>query len=397
MNICLVNNLFPPINTGSSHYTRDLAVALNDQGHKVIVITNESEGHSENEFYQNSVKVYRLKVRKLPKLSIWMKFPDFNFSLTPSNAGIFRQILIDEKIDIIHQCNNIFDLIFFSAHYAKKLKIPLFCSLTTPVQHTTKFYNSIITFFDKTIIKWIFSSKVSMYIALDTEVHRYISERYGRKINQSIIPFSIPDDSFTRSLYDVKRDYQKCNYRMVSLGHISAIKNRRETLKAWKIVIEKFPNAKIRIVGDLFSDEIKDLIKELGLEDNIELTGRIPHKDIIDHLHDVDFGCMFMSEDIPYNKAIGTANLELMAAGLPVIVDADNKTFGEDFPLINGKHLITIEKRTPEYLSSLFISLFEDAEKRNTLGTNGRDFVNKTITWKKLTDVLLKKYKEYLN
>ena len=397
MNICLVNNLFPPVNTGSSHYTRDLAVALKNQGHKVIVITNETSDHSGIEFYQDTIKVYRLKIKKLPKLSIWMNFPDFNFSLTPSNARAFRNILLNEKIDIIHQCNNIFDLVFFSARYSKKLNIPLFCSLTTPIQHTSGFYNAIIATFDKTILKWFFASKVYKYIALDTTVSEYISERYNIKDRKCIIPFSIPDDSFTRSLYSIKRDYSHCNFRMVSLGHISAIKNRKETLYAWKIVVKKYPNAKIRIVGDLFSDEIKDLIKDLGLEKNIELTGRIPHKDIVNHLKDVDFGCMFMSEALPYYKGIGTANLELMAAGLPVLVDADNMAFGNDFPLLNNKHLITIESRSPEYLASIFISLFEDSEKRKMLGINGREFVNKIITWDKISDIMIEKYKESIN
>ena len=397
MNICLVNNLFPPVNTGSSHYTRDLAVALSNFGHKVVVITNETSGHSGVEYYHDKIKVYRLKIKKLPKLSIWMKFPDFNFSLTPSNAKIFKNILKDEAIEIIHQCNNIFDLIFFSAHFSKKLSIPLFCSLTTPIQHTSKFYNTVIAFFDRTIIKWYFSTKVKKYIALDTTVSAYITERYNIKDRKCIIPFSIPDDSFTRSLFDIKRDYSKCNFRMVSLGHISAIKNRKETLIAWKIVVKKYPNAKIRIVGDLFSDEIKDLIKELGLEKNIELTGRIPHKNIVDHLIDVDFGAMFMSEELPYYKGIGTANLELMAAGLPVLVDADNKAFGEDFPLLNGKHLITIKNRTPEYLAGQFISLFEDEEKRRDLGNNGREFVRNTITWERISDILSNKYEESKN
>ena len=41
MNICLVNNLYPPINTGSSFYTKGLADNLARKGHKVVVITNQ--------------------------------------------------------------------------------------------------------------------------------------------------------------------------------------------------------------------------------------------------------------------------------------------------------------------------------------------------------------------
>ncbi|MCH7833273.1 MAG: hypothetical protein IIC55_10445 [Proteobacteria bacterium] len=87
MNICLVNNLFPPINTGSSFYTYAVAKSLLKRGHNVVVITNRKDNERLIEYYKG-IKVYRLPVLTLPKLELWMKFPDFNFSLFPKNFSM---------------------------------------------------------------------------------------------------------------------------------------------------------------------------------------------------------------------------------------------------------------------------------------------------------------------
>ena len=93
MNICLVNNLYPPINTGSSFYTYDLANHLYEKGHNVIIITNKVKG-TIGFSMEDGVKVYRLPVIKLPRWKIWMKFPDFNFTLTPKNIKRIKKIFI---------------------------------------------------------------------------------------------------------------------------------------------------------------------------------------------------------------------------------------------------------------------------------------------------------------
>lgn len=394
MNICLVNNLYPPINTGSSFYTYDLANYLSKKGHKVIVITNKVHGTNEVTI-KDKVKIYRLRVIKLPKWKIWMKFPDFNFTLTPKNLKRIKEILIKERINIIHQCNNIFDLVFASSHFSRKLKIPLVCSLTTQIQHTNPFYNRILELFDKTIIKYLFSKNVYQYIALDKETEKYINERYNIYKKITLIPFSIPNDKGSNKIKSLKRNYEETYYTMVSLGHVSELKDRIELIKAWKLVTKKYPEAKIIIVGDIFSDTTKKIIHHLKLDKNIIFTGRICHEDVYKHLIEVDFGCMFAS-NVPYCRGLGTANMELMASGLPVVVDMDTNFFGDTFPVEADKHFIKAEKRSPERLSTKFIELFENPELREKIGKAGKEWVEEIIIWERIIDKLEEVYCEVI-
>lgn len=395
MNICLVNNLYPPINTGSSFYIRDLAKNLANRRHNVVVITNLVKGTKLLEI-EGKIKIYRLPVFKLPKFKLWMNFPDFNFTLTPKNLKKIGKILIKEKIEVIHQCNTIFDLVFASSYFASKLNIPLICSVTTQIQHLNRFYNKILEIFDRVFIFLLFSKKVSRYIVLDKETERYVNQRYNLYENISLIPYSIPLDKEMSLLIDYKRDYSKTHYKMVSIGHVSDLKDRRELIESWKHVTKKFPHAKMVIVGGLFNKESEQLIKKLKLENNIILTGRIAHKDIAKFLIPADFGGVLLTKNIPFHKGFGTANIETMVSGLPVIVDADSNFFGEKFPIQKHEHFIQVADRDPKKLAKKFIELFENNEMREKIGKAGKKFVKDILTWDKITDELEQVYKNVI-
>ena len=142
MNICLINNLFPPILTGSSLFTLDLATQLHKSGHNIIVITSRTKRSARDfEIHENGFKLYRLKKLRIFESNLWMNFPNFFFTLFPSNFRRIKKIIIENEIDVIHQCNNIFDIVFASAFFAEKLKLPLICSLTTQIQHANPYLN----------------------------------------------------------------------------------------------------------------------------------------------------------------------------------------------------------------------------------------------------------------
>ena len=395
LNICLVNNLYPPINTGSSYYTECLAKNLSKRGHRIVVITNHVASMDFVEII-DEVKVYRLPVLKLPEIDLWMNFPHFNFTLFPSNFSRIDQILKEEKIEIIHQCNNIFDLVFASARFSQKLRIPLVCSIMTQVQHSNPIYNLVLEWFDKLIIGIFFVRHVSRFIALDKESHRYIRERFGER-SVSSVPFSIPREDAEFAFQNRKTDYDTTFFKVISVGHVSNLKDRLETIQAWKLVTTKFPNAKLVIVGGVFNKKSARLIKKLRLESNIEFTGRVPHDEVLNLMRNVDFSCMFLSSNLPFHAGVGAANLESMAFGLPVVLDATDDFFGEKFRFRSGEHYIRAANREPETLATTFIKLFENPELRKKVGHGGQEFVLETIRVEKTIDETELAYRSVLD
>jgi glycosyltransferase involved in cell wall biosynthesis len=381
MNICLVNNLFPPILSGSSLFTLDLATQLHLSGHKVIVITSKTHDHTADfETHEIGFAIYRLKRFVLGKSRLWMKFPDFYYTLFPENLRRIKKIILENDIDLIHQCNNIFDMVFFSAYIARKFHIPLVCSLTTQIQHINPFINKVLEIFDKVVIKYLFANYVDVFIAGDKETSRYIKERYNITKNVKMIHYGINGlDNFS----DINRDYSKTSNNLVSLGHVSEVKDRRELFAAWPHVKSVIPGAKIIIIGDLFSDNIDREIKKHQISKDVIFTGRVLHDQIPGLISEADIGTMFFS-NVPYSKGVGSANIELMASGLPVIIDAYEDNFGSDLPFKNGIHFIKLESRNPEWLANKIIELFHDPGIRERIGIAGKEFVLTNFTWKNI-------------
>jgi glycosyltransferase involved in cell wall biosynthesis len=181
---------------------------------------------------------------------------------------------------------------------------------------------------------------------------------------------------------------------MVSLGHISDLKDRFEFIISWKHVVKKFPQAKMIIVGGLFNRKSEQLIKKLDLSNNIILTGRVDHQDIGKYLIPADFGGVLLTKDIPFHKGFGTANIETMVSGLPVIVDADSNFFGKNFPINENEHFINAEDRDPKKLAQKFIELFENKRIRKRIGDAGKNFVKYTLTWEKIMDDIEQVYED---
>lgn len=380
MNICLINNLFPPILTGSSLFTLDLATQLHKSGHNIIVITSRTKRSARDfEIHENGFKLYRLKKLRIFESNLWMNFPNFFFTLFPSNFRRIKKIIIENEIDVIHQCNNIFDLVFASAFFAKKLKLPLICSLTTQIQHANPYLNKILEVFDRTFVKYLFAKYVDVFIAGDKETERYINERYNRYKGIKTLHYGI---SGMEEFSNIKRNYSKTNYRLVSLGHVSYVKDRKELIKAMPFVKAKYPGAQIKIIGSLFSSQIEREIISQNVKDDIIFTGIIERNKIPAQIEDSDIGSMFFS-NVPYSKGVGSANIELMASGLPVILDAYEDNFGPDMPFKNGVHFIKLESRNPEWIANKMIELFQNPEMRERIGNAGKEFVTKQLTWER--------------
>jgi glycosyltransferase involved in cell wall biosynthesis len=313
-----------------------------------------------------------------------MKFPNFYLTLFPSNFTRIKEIILQNNIEVLHQCNNIFDLVFAATYFSRKLKLPLICSLTTQIQHSSRFLNKILELFDKTIIKYFFAKYVDVFLAGDKETERYINERYNRYDGIITLHYGI---SGLDKFFQIKRDYCKTNYILVSLGHISDVKDRKALINAWPYVKASFPDAKIKIIGSLFSKDIEKGISNNKLENDIIFTGKVERNNIPDVIRDTDIGSMFFS-NVPYSKGVGSANIELMASGLPVILDAYEDNFGPGMPFKNGIHFVKLDSRDPIWLSNKIIELFNNPDLRERIGRAGKEFVTTNLTWDKIMPLL---------
>lgn len=113
------------------------------------------------------------------------------------------------------------------------------------------------------------------------------------------------------------------SFEVLYLGGITPIRGIEELIRAFKIVHNQLPVAKLVFVGSFeslsFKEKINQLIHELNLMDVVEFQGKVPYTEINAFLLNASVGI------IPYlpvpNHLVCLPNklFEYMAAGIPVV------------------------------------------------------------------------------
>jgi glycosyltransferase involved in cell wall biosynthesis len=133
----------------------------------------------------------------------------------------------------------------------------------------------------------------------------------------------------------------------------------------------------VAIGGGNQLDELKRLAHELGVEDDVRFTGRIPDGDVRRYLSTADVG---VSPD-PANgfNEFCTMNktLEYMAVGLPVVAFDLEET-----RISAGDAAVYAENNDPSELAELVLGLLDAPEKRLAMGHTGRSRIDGHLSWR---------------
>jgi glycosyltransferase involved in cell wall biosynthesis len=119
-------------------------------------------------------------------------------------------------------------------------------------------------------------------------------------------------------------------FRFIQVGLFHPSKGQLLSLEAFAEVHRQFPDTRLVFVGDGQMDAVKDRIRELGLQDVVELKGFVP-----------DAMPLFLDADCVLNpsrfEAFGRTTVEAMAVGVPVIGHASGATPELIAPGIGGQ------------------------------------------------------------
>lgn len=113
------------------------------------------------------------------------------------------------------------------------------------------------------------------------------------------------------------KDIPEKKYDAVFMKRIQPVKGVFDLIQIWKKVVSKKKNAKLLVIGDEGNDavEVKKIIDEYGLSDNIDFAGYI--FDFQEKIRKLSQAKVFILPS--YEENWGIAIGEAMAAGLPVV------------------------------------------------------------------------------
>jgi len=189
--------------------------------------------------------------------------------------------------------------------------------------------------------------------------------------NLHVLPYGVDTEKFIPRAKKPKESIQ-----LISVGRFTAKKAPIMSIKAFQILLEKFPTAYFTMIGDgeLWEDA-KEYVEENGLGKNVGFMGQQTPDLILEKLQAAD---IFIQHSIktPSGDSEGTPNsiLEASACGLPIV-----STLHAGIPeaVIQEKTGILVHESDFKAMGDALILLAEDPEKRFKMGESARNHMLK--------------------
>ncbi|MCK4769173.1 MAG: glycosyltransferase family 4 protein, partial [Candidatus Heimdallarchaeota archaeon] len=147
-------------------------------------------------------------------------------------------------------------------------------------------------------------------------------------------------------------------------------------VKAFKKVVEKYPKAKLIIIGDgPEKTRISKEINELGIVKNIQFIGMVANKEVPTYLASAD---IVVVPSIVEASSISV--LEAMAMNKPVVAS--------DIPGIreitnNGKNCVLVPAKKTDNIADAILNLLSSEQKAEELASLGYVEIKQNYTWEK--------------
>ena len=182
-------------------------------------------------------------------------------------------------------------------------------------------------------------------------------------------------------------------FQILSIGYLIERKGFEYLIKSVKEVLKIHHNINLKIVGTgPLENQIKNQIKELELEGNIEILGNVSDEELLDLYNSSDIFVFPSIVDSQGNtEGLGVVLLEAMACKLPVIGSNIGGIPDIVHDRING--LLVPQKNIFE-LSNAINELIKNEEFRKSLALNGYEMVKGHFSWEQIAKDYLKIYKE---
>ena len=185
--------------------------------------------------------------------------------------------------------------------------------------------------------------------------------------NLHVLPYGVDTEKFTPRTKASKESIQ-----LISVGRFTAKKAPIMSIKAFQILLEKFPTAHFTMIGDgeLWEDA-KKYVEENGLGKNVAFMGQQKPNLILEKLQEAD---IFIQHSIktPSGDSEGTPNsiLEASACGLPIV-----STIHAGIPeaVIQGETGILVQENDFKAMGEALISIANDPTLRIKMGESARN------------------------
>ena len=178
-----------------------------------------------------------------------------------------------------------------------------------------------------------------------------------------LAPYAAP---FDRAQVRARFGIRERDFLVLQVAALTAEKSQRDLLAAARIVLDAKPEALVWIAGDgALREELERQHQELGLGDRVRLLGF--RDDVPDLLRAADLFCVSS-----YHEGMGTATLDAMAAGLPVVA---TRVGGIPEVVEDRATGLLVPPHDPGAMAGAILGLAADVARRGAMGERAKERV----------------------
>lgn len=340
---------------GAARRFFDLAKEMSERGHEVTIFLYN--GKIDFKYEKNSNLEIVMERCQL-KLDNWF-FRNIFYRV----YCIFKLIFFLNKstYDIVISFNDMVNINLLLCKFFTKVKIVI-------SERSDPYFNRGYL----KIIKKILFKRADIIVFQTNGAKNFFSSKISKK--SIIIPNPIPDIN----RFNVKRSVVEKKI-IVSVARLWLYQKRQDILiKAFKDIIEEYPDYKLFLFGDGPDKTIlKNLINKLNLEEKVILKG--VKLDILNEIKDAKM--LVLTSDF---EGIPNALIEGMAIGLPVI-STDCSPGGARFLIKNNENGILVPRGDYKAVSNAMKYLIKEEEACKRLGNNAKE-IKEILNKKKIYD-----------
>lgn len=373
------------------------AIALINAGHEVYLfcLTYENE-LLEEEIHQ--IKVRRYNWNKLTyKLSaLAYTVPFYHQIMNPK----IKDFLITNSIEAVH----IHDMRIAKSVFKvnRKLDLPVILDLHDNMPEIMKLYPHLQKFPGKQLIspsKWKqyeerFIRKADKIITVSQEFIDEVVKRTSiDKTKIDLVPNTVQKSFYQNAVFNKSIiERYKNDFVILYLGDTGLRRGLQTAIEATKTLSKEIENLKLVIVGRNTTDTIlKSQVKELGISDNVDFEGWQNVSLFPSYIVASAICISPLHRNIQHDVAYANKLFQYMSFAKPVLVS----------DAIAQKRLIertnsgsVHEERNAKDFANKVLELYKDEKLRNTLGANGKRFIEEEFNWEKTSQKLVQIYDE---
>jgi phosphatidylinositol alpha-mannosyltransferase len=164
----------------------------------------------------------------------------------------------------------------------------------------------------------------------------------------------------------------------VFVGHIHPFRNPAQLIRAMPRVLEAVPGARLILAGRVDLNEPVAAARELGLkEPQVTFLGETAHERVVELIRRAQVYASWSTGPFP---SLGTAPMEAMLCGVPVLNDLPENLFGPG-GLRQGENILLVDSKDAGSVAQGLVRLLTDPALRERIGAGGRRFVRERLDW----------------